>query len=261
MASKINASNTGVGGLISSGDASGRLDLQTADTTRMIIDVNGNVGIGKVPGNVLDIYKDTAGGNTTLTVTNPNVAANSQALAVFAATGAGGNNYSVFGQNVNQNTSITNVGTGSILLNAINATTGQLLFYTGNVERVRITPSGSLLITNAAGMGYGSGAGAGGSVTQATSKATAVTLNKPTGQIIMNNAALAAGVREGFLVNNSLVGPQDVVVVNALNNANYRVETLYVVSGGFGVAVTNMTAGSLSEALAIQFAIIKGAIT
>lgn len=46
MASSINASTSGVGGVITTADASGVLDLQTADTTRMTIDVNGNVGIG-----------------------------------------------------------------------------------------------------------------------------------------------------------------------------------------------------------------------
>ena len=45
MASTINAKNTSTGVVITP-DASGQLELQTADTTRMTIDVNGNVGIG-----------------------------------------------------------------------------------------------------------------------------------------------------------------------------------------------------------------------
>lgn len=45
MASTINAKNTSSGVVITP-DASGQLELQTADTTRMTIDVNGNVGIG-----------------------------------------------------------------------------------------------------------------------------------------------------------------------------------------------------------------------
>ena len=44
MASTINAKNTS-SGLVLTPDSSGQLELQTADTTRMTIDVNGNVGI------------------------------------------------------------------------------------------------------------------------------------------------------------------------------------------------------------------------
>jgi len=46
MASTINASNSGSGGLISAGDASGVLALQTGGTTAVTIDTSGNVGIG-----------------------------------------------------------------------------------------------------------------------------------------------------------------------------------------------------------------------
>lgn len=48
MASTINASNASSGGIITTADASGQLELQTANTTRLAIDVNGNVGIGTV---------------------------------------------------------------------------------------------------------------------------------------------------------------------------------------------------------------------
>jgi hypothetical protein len=76
----------------------------------------------------------------------------------------------------------------------------------------------------------------------------------------MNNAALAAGASVSFQVNNTLVLSTDTVVVTAYNNANYRVEPMYVVGGGnFSIRVTNVTGGSLAEALQINFAIIKGA--
>lgn len=48
--------------------------------------------------------------------------------------------------------------------------------------------------------GIGYQAGSGGAVMQATSKGTSVTLNKPSGQITMNNAALAAGCICGWFV-------------------------------------------------------------
>ena len=46
MASIINASNTGFGGLIETGDSSGQLQLQTASTAALTIDTSQNVGIG-----------------------------------------------------------------------------------------------------------------------------------------------------------------------------------------------------------------------
>ena len=61
-------------------------------------------------------------------------------------------------------------------------------------------------------MGYGTNAG--GTVTQATSKATAVTLNKACGQITTNNAALAAGASVSFKVNNTYVQAAHTIIVN-----------------------------------------------
>jgi len=46
LASTVNASNTGFGGVITTGDSSGQLQLQTAGTTAVTIDTSQNVGIG-----------------------------------------------------------------------------------------------------------------------------------------------------------------------------------------------------------------------
>jgi len=46
MASTINASTTGLGGVITSGDSSGILSLQTNGTTAVTVDASQNVGIG-----------------------------------------------------------------------------------------------------------------------------------------------------------------------------------------------------------------------
>jgi hypothetical protein len=131
---------------------------------------------------------------------------------------------------------------------------------TTRAERMRIDSSGNLLVTNAAGLGYGTGAG--GTVTQATNKSTTVTLNRPTGQITMNNAALGAGGAVAFSVLNSLVAASDVILLtgtNSPNTSNYRIEPFNVAAGVFGIRLTNVSGGSLSEAVVINFAIIKGA--
>ena len=120
---------------------------------------------------------------------------------------------------------------------------------------------GALIENSANGIGYGLGAG--GTVTQATSKFTAVTLNKPCGVITMHNAALASGASVAFQVNNSLVSSNaDVITVCGLwtvvDPISYRVEATRISSGSFTIRVTNITAGSLSEALVITFALTKG---
>lgn len=111
-------------------------------------------------------------------------------------------------------------------------------------------------VISADGIGYGIGSG--GTVTQLTNKSTGVTLNKPCGRITMSNAALAAGVEVSFVVNNSFITNQDTVIVNVTGNTNYLGLCQGVVAGAFTVRLKNLTAGSLSDAVAINFAIIKG---
>lgn len=110
-------------------------------------------------------------------------------------------------------------------------------------------------------MGYA--ASAQGTVTQATSKSTAVTLNKSAGQITMNNAALAATTNVAFTLNNSLIGANDVLIVNvAGGNATagtYNVFTSTLTTGSATIVLRNISGGSLSEAVVLNFAIIHAA--
>lgn len=119
---------------------------------------------------------------------------------------------------------------------------------------------GNIVEKTGAGLGYGTGSG--GTVTQLTSKSTAVTLNKPCGQITMNNAALAAGASVSFTLNTSLIaGDSDAIVLSGKTYADkYRIEAGSIGTANVTIRVTNITAGSLSEALVINFAIIKGSI-
>lgn len=135
-----------------------------------------------------------------------------------------------------------------------------MTFYTGGAERLRIDTLGNVLVTGSGGLGYGTGSG--GTVTQLTSKSTAVTLNKPCGQITMHNASLAAGSQVTFNMFNSLVTSKDNCTVGinggASNGGFYRVRS--ACQDGFSqIYVENITGSSLSEALVIQFNIVKGA--
>lgn len=140
---------------------------------------------------------------------------------------------------------------------AISGNDGDIITW---VTQATIDASGKLLLTSGTG-GLGYGTGAGGTVTQLTSKSTPVTLNKPSGQITMSNASLGAGASASFAVTNSLLTTADTVVLSGYAfGYNYKIEVSYVDSGSFTIRVTNITAVSLSEAVKINFAIIKGSL-
>ena len=129
-------------------------------------------------------------------------------------------------------------------------------------EVFRTTTAGDLLLTSGTGV-IGYGIGAGGTVTQLTSKSTAVTLNKPTGRIIMHDEALAAGASVLFLLSNSIIDSGDACKVSLVggmtSSNNYRVEDIRVVSDSATIRVTNVGGVSRSEALVLSYSIIKGA--
>lgn len=106
-------------------------------------------------------------------------------------------------------------------------------------------------------LGYASGAQ--GSVTQLTSKSTAVTLNKSAGQITMNNADLATVTTVSFTLNNSLISAKDTLVVCISSGATTGAYLVYVSNLTAGTAVIslrNFTAGTLGEAVVINFSVI-----
>ena len=101
--------------------------------------------------------------------------------------------------------------------------------------------------------------GEGGTVTQATSKATAVTLSKKCGQITMNAASLAADTTVTFTLTNSTIAATDLLVLNHVSGgtAGAYVLNAQAAAGSASINVRNVTAGALAEAIVIRFAVIK----
>ncbi len=135
--------------------------------------------------------------------------------------------------------------TPTLITPVIGAATGTSLAATG-----AITSSGG-------GVGYATGAG--GTVTQTVSKGQGVTLAKLSGDITLNNAALAGGANTSFIFSNSLVAAGDTIVMwhnSGGTSWAYDIK-LQVVSGGATVNIKNNTAGSLSEAAVLRFVVIK----
>jgi hypothetical protein len=127
----------------------------------------------------------------------------------------------------------------------------------GAATGTSLSTTGNQVITGTGKQGYA--VGAGGGVLQATSKATAVTLNKSCGQITMNGAALAASTTVTFTMTNSTVESGDIIVINHISGGTLGSYT-FNASCGIGTAdinIRNVSLGSLSEAVILRFAVIK----
>lgn len=147
------------------------------------------------------------------------------------------------------------VGTGSYL---------PLAYKVGGAERLRIDTSGNVLVTSPAGLGYG--VGAGGTVTQATSKATAVTLNKPCGQIILHPEAVAIGGVRIFYMYNSLISEYDALVLSFVDRGEGVVGDGWIASarmatGVAAITLQNVAGQTIAGSFALNFIRTKGAVS
>ena len=106
-------------------------------------------------------------------------------------------------------------------------------------------------------IGYASGAQT--TVTQLTSKSTGVTANTSAGQITMNNASLATVTNVTFTLTNSVLSAKDVLILNVSGAATAGAYNCWVSSmtaGSATITLRNISGGSLSEAVVLNFAII-----
>lgn len=237
-------------------------DLNNAGTART------NLGLG----NVTNESKATMFTNPVFTGTFTTVAGSiaNAALANSAVANLSGTNTG------DQNTVTGNAGSATVLQTSRNingvafngsadiTVTAAAGTVTGATLAAGVTGSSlttfgaAATFTTTGNIGYATGAG--GTVTQATSKTTAVTLNKISGQITMNNAALAAAAEVAFTLTNSTIAATDVVIVNiqSVGTAGaYFVTVGAVAAGSCSITVGNVSAGSLSQALVLNFAVIK----
>ena len=97
-------------------------------------------------------------------------------------------------------------------------------------------------------------------VTQLTDKSTGVTINASAGQITMSNAALTATTNVAFTMTNNKISAKDVVIVNVAggvaSNVTYNCWVSGHTAGSCAFVLRNISAGSLSEAVVLNFAVI-----
>jgi predicted ThiF/HesA family dinucleotide-utilizing enzyme len=103
-------------------------------------------------------------------------------------------------------------------------------------------------------------AAAQGTVTQATSKSTAVTLNASAGRITMFDTLMATATNATFTLNNNLISANDTVILTISGGqttpGSYNVFANALAAGSVSITLRNISGGNLSEFVVINFAII-----
>jgi hypothetical protein len=133
-----------------------------------------------------------------------------------------------------------------------------------NTQAVGVAYSDPEFTTCYASEELGYSAAAQGTVTQATSKSTAVTLDKSAGRITMNNASLSTATNATFVLNNSTISANDAVILTISGGqataGSYNVFANALSTGQVSITLRNISGGSLSEAVVINFAILHCAV-
>lgn len=151
---------------------------------------------------------------------------------------------------------------GSMLINLL----------VGGAARFQVTKAGavtaasSIRSTSASG-GVGYATGAGGAQTQGSSRTTGVTLNAICGQITLFAASIAGHEADQFVLTNSAIGADDVVVVSiksgvaAGTSKYYAVNVVSVAAGSCTISVGNIDNSTIpsvgTESPVLSFAVIK----
>ena len=104
------------------------------------------------------------------------------------------------------------------------------------------------------------GVKSGGTVTQTTSRSTGVTLDKPSGEIVLFNASTTANQITTFTLTNSFIGVNDVVkVVQKSGTGLYFCHVTNVSSGSCKISVHTVAAYS-AEAPKLSFIVLSGEV-
>lgn len=147
--------------------------------------------------------------------------------------------------------------------------TGALVFATsptlvtpvlGVASGTSLAVTGSVLSTGpTSGIGYNTGSG--GSVTQITSKSTAVTLNTICGRVVTAAVALGSNTTVSFTLNNSNISTTDNIFLTITSGVatpgSYQAWVDSTSAGSCRINLRNITGGSLTDPVTVSFAIIK----
>lgn len=282
IAAQIVADSDGTPG---TNDMPGRLVFSTtadgasSPTERLRIDSAGNIGIGaaSVAGRSFSISKALTGATTAMGAYNNGTISsdvtsnargfqtnlNTQAASFtcinvdhfFAGQGTIGAGSTVTNQfGFKADSSLTGAANNYGFYGNIASAANRWNFYANGTAANSF--SGDVQIHGAGKLGYGTGSG--GTVTQATSRTTGVTLNKTNGAITLVSAA-GLPTWQSFTVTNSTVAAVDTIHICQKSGTDLnQILITNVAAGSFQVTFAT-TGGTTVEQPVFNFAVIKGA--
>lgn len=252
-AEKVVHSGTGVATALSLGTGSASVDnIKIDGNTISSTDTNGNINI--TPNGTGAVVIPT-GTFTDLIATSFTTAPAAAKIAVA------GTSITASGTDTNIDITLTPKGTGKVVADGV-AINGGTIATTGTNANITLSPNGTGEVVITKPFGYG-GSGTGGTVTQATSRTTGVTLNKLSGQITLFAATAISGhASNEFTLTNSFIDATDVVHVcfaSGLTSAQYGVAVTAVSAGSCKITVSNFSnSATPSDTPVLNFVVIKG---
>ncbi len=244
-----------------------QLALSSAGTQRVLLGATGNVTLGRTTDQGVRLFVDRLTSGTVPTPTGGTVATFCGAAAVGSAsyiTALSGN-----------------VGKCGLLLSDTDGDARGRVEYDHATERLSLWAGGSQYLTidsvssdtsllgamiatacisRLAPMGYTIGAGGTATMGAGAAKNIGVTIDKPSGRITTNNAALAANTAVSFTFTNVNIDPASTsVTMNISAGATagaYQVAVDSMSVGSCRVTIRNLTGGSLSETLVLNFSVV-----
>lgn len=227
----------------------------TSSTVGSIVSLGG-IGVAKVA---------TIAGNIVAAATTATTSSTTGALVVRGGAGIAANvhidgNLWVNSGNIRSTSTVANIfNLAAQTISFGNAATNIFMgASTGNVRTAGNIFSGGNIVTSGAAAGVGYAAGAGGVVTQLTSRATGVTINRPSGAITLFSVG-SSTLSNTFTVTNSTISSTDAVVLSQKSGtAQLILSTTAVTNGSFNVTFF-ATANVAAEQPVINFTVIKGA--
>lgn len=250
---KIVYSGTGVATALKIGTGSVSVEnIKIDGNTISSTDTNGNINL--TPNGTGAVIIPTAQFTTLEATTFSTV----NAAAHFDLTGT---TFTADGTDTDINITLTPKGTGKIVADGVGINGGVISTITTN-QNLTLSPNGTGEVVATAPFGYG-GSGTGGTVTQATSRTTGVTLNKLSGQITLFAATSLSGhASDQFTLTNSFIDTTDVVHVcfaSGLTGASYGVTVTAVSAGSCKITVSNFSnSATPTDTPVLNFVVIKG---
>ena len=250
--------------------ASGNISACTSTSMVMVTPVLGNPSSGTVTNltgtasininGTVGATTPAAGSFTTVSATGTSTVAAVNASASCSIVNGGGNESKLRISNnfpVTLDIGIYNPSFTTLAGVLTTATNHPIEFGVNNTKIAALSSTGFLVsgtLTSTGGLGYATGAG--GTVTQATSRTTGVTLNKTSGAITLFSAA-GTTTAATFTVTNSTVAATDVIILNQKSGTDlYDLMVTAVAAGSFNLTFRT-TGGTTTETPVFNFAVIK----